>query len=322
MKHYIECPYSEKEDAKTLGARWDKEAKKWYYTDEQDPSLFSRWSGQPAEPLEQVYLLDVIAAHRSVCWYPSAGSDFRLLGYLTKYNLEGFDEDKRPSPLPDLFILTDYSAEKYVNYADQLLCPRRSDFDKLAKGTIRPGDVLFEQYRTLLRVKSVKAIKPLGIGCTEELINRQTSELYGQGFLMRVEVNCNMDGERVRYQCDTVYLFAENTSFAADFLFKNKVRIDWIVKIRYGGGFGGSQDTDGLWLAELAGALGTKYFISSPGLSRSSPFGGDEQALEIMRKVYGGDLPKVKFVSFASTEWYDKQIAVWYKTAERNDTDE
>ena len=34
MKHtskiYINCPYSEKDDCKQLGARWDNECRKWY----------------------------------------------------------------------------------------------------------------------------------------------------------------------------------------------------------------------------------------------------------------------------------------------------
>ena len=33
MKYYIECPFYEKDEAKSLGARWDPEERKWYYTD-------------------------------------------------------------------------------------------------------------------------------------------------------------------------------------------------------------------------------------------------------------------------------------------------
>lgn len=31
MRFYIDCPYSEKDEAKSLGAKWDKLEKKWYY---------------------------------------------------------------------------------------------------------------------------------------------------------------------------------------------------------------------------------------------------------------------------------------------------
>jgi len=41
-KIYINCPYSDKDEAKSLGAKWDMKEKKWYITPElQD--LFERW---------------------------------------------------------------------------------------------------------------------------------------------------------------------------------------------------------------------------------------------------------------------------------------
>ncbi|MCR4686738.1 MAG: DUF5710 domain-containing protein [Lachnospiraceae bacterium] len=42
-RHYIYCPYSEKEIAKKRGARWDPVKKLWYYEGWKDPNLFSRW---------------------------------------------------------------------------------------------------------------------------------------------------------------------------------------------------------------------------------------------------------------------------------------
>ncbi|NCQ52358.1 hypothetical protein GW796_10850 [archaeon] len=44
MKNYIKVPFSEKEDAKQLGAKWDKELKSWYVPDEADASKFKKWS--------------------------------------------------------------------------------------------------------------------------------------------------------------------------------------------------------------------------------------------------------------------------------------
>ena len=43
MNVYINVPYSEKEQAKLLGARWDAEIRRWYYTDKQDALLFQKW---------------------------------------------------------------------------------------------------------------------------------------------------------------------------------------------------------------------------------------------------------------------------------------
>jgi hypothetical protein len=42
-KLYIRVNFSEKDEAKKLGARWDPEAKSWYVPHEADPSNFFRW---------------------------------------------------------------------------------------------------------------------------------------------------------------------------------------------------------------------------------------------------------------------------------------
>lgn len=48
MNVYINVPYSEKEQAKLLGARWDSVIRRWYYTDRQDALLFEKWFDKSA----------------------------------------------------------------------------------------------------------------------------------------------------------------------------------------------------------------------------------------------------------------------------------
>lgn len=57
-RYYIECPYEEKEEAKALGAKWDKNAKKWYYTNPYDGVKFQKWIKPPKkeEPEEKFYI--------------------------------------------------------------------------------------------------------------------------------------------------------------------------------------------------------------------------------------------------------------------------
>lgn len=42
-RFYINCPYGEKDEAKRLGAKWDPDQKKWYYTSPEQEHLFERW---------------------------------------------------------------------------------------------------------------------------------------------------------------------------------------------------------------------------------------------------------------------------------------
>jgi antirestriction protein ArdC/phage/plasmid primase-like uncharacterized protein len=43
-RHYLNVPYSEKNDAKALGAKWDRRAKSWYVRDDADLKPFARWN--------------------------------------------------------------------------------------------------------------------------------------------------------------------------------------------------------------------------------------------------------------------------------------
>lgn len=43
MRVNLNVPYSEKEEAKLLGARWDAKKKVWFVVDVDDLQVFSRW---------------------------------------------------------------------------------------------------------------------------------------------------------------------------------------------------------------------------------------------------------------------------------------
>jgi len=45
---YLDVPYREKDSARSLGARWDMESKKWYVPPGYDVTLFARWSDTAA----------------------------------------------------------------------------------------------------------------------------------------------------------------------------------------------------------------------------------------------------------------------------------
>ena len=53
-KFYLSCPYAEKDEAKSLGARWDADERKWYVPNDVDRNLFKRWwekeAAEMAEP--------------------------------------------------------------------------------------------------------------------------------------------------------------------------------------------------------------------------------------------------------------------------------
>jgi putative DNA primase/helicase len=63
-KHYIDVPYQEKEEAKHLGAKWDRKGASWYFTDQADKSLFGRW-------------LEVIPSTQTLTQTPDSAQSFK-----------------------------------------------------------------------------------------------------------------------------------------------------------------------------------------------------------------------------------------------------
>jgi hypothetical protein len=68
----LKVPYAEKDEAKALGARWNKERKLWYVAEGQDASVFKRWhtpqpapGAVPAAPLKSAKV-DTFAAKVSI----------------------------------------------------------------------------------------------------------------------------------------------------------------------------------------------------------------------------------------------------------------
>lgn len=49
-KIYLSVPFSEKDTAKALGAKWDPAKKKWYASKDRDISLFAKWTSDQATP--------------------------------------------------------------------------------------------------------------------------------------------------------------------------------------------------------------------------------------------------------------------------------
>ena len=42
---YLKCPFDEKDECKSLGGRWDGDARKWYITADMDAEPFAQWMG-------------------------------------------------------------------------------------------------------------------------------------------------------------------------------------------------------------------------------------------------------------------------------------
>ncbi|MDZ7914343.1 MAG: DUF5710 domain-containing protein [Rhodococcus sp. (in: high G+C Gram-positive bacteria)] len=58
-RNYLTVPFVEKESAKALGAKWDRQAKRWFVPEGMDPKTFARWSTHRLRPAKIVTHTDV-----------------------------------------------------------------------------------------------------------------------------------------------------------------------------------------------------------------------------------------------------------------------
>jgi antirestriction protein ArdC/phage/plasmid primase-like uncharacterized protein len=54
IRTYIAVPFAEKDEAKGLGAKWDRKAKSWYMPEGVDSAGFAKWTGKTPEPAPAV----------------------------------------------------------------------------------------------------------------------------------------------------------------------------------------------------------------------------------------------------------------------------
>lgn len=61
IRTYIAVPFAEKDEAKGLGAKWDRKEKAWYVPEGADPTSLAKWSGKAPEPAPALSPVDEFA---------------------------------------------------------------------------------------------------------------------------------------------------------------------------------------------------------------------------------------------------------------------
>lgn len=166
--------------------------------------------------------------------------------------------------LPDLFILTDAFAPEAIQYGRDRSVPKPGSFGLLHTDGLTEGDILFEDADTSFMVKRCDRIllPDLKARTDAGLVRFDLPSWYGSGYYMTVEVDSHSSGKLGKWETHMIYLYAENTAFAKHILIQNRINVDYILRVRYGYGFGGSH-VEGKWLFCLSDLLNVKYYIAS-----------------------------------------------------------
>lgn len=241
---------------------------------------------------------EAIRQYKHICWYPSAGKDFRSLLFLSEWyfrkNDLSLDEGQE---LPDLFVFTDYLG--LSDYYEE-------EYEKEGFEFLKPGFRLIEnEYysnSTKITVKSVERLRDTGLPFSREYAAFDKSRAYNSSFLMEVEVESMLDGVVTTYSATVLYVTVLNELFY-NFLLRCHVKVEYQVLVRYGEGFGGAMGGPD-WIILSYRELGTKYLITEYRYVEDAKNKADiDDPLPVL----------TQFHSVSAKQWSEHDNIGWFK---------
>jgi hypothetical protein len=204
----------------------------------------------------------------NICWYPSAGNDFRDLLYLSRaYAAHDPAIGPEVDP-PDLFVHTDYYPWDRSSFLDH--------------------PVVHIDTRTVIRVKTIEEVAGFPLPRHPDLVHfPEPNAASGRVLYLRLSVHSDRFGALA--DAHVLYAFVENAAFCAEVLIPQGARLSHLVHVRYGGGCGGGGSAGGAWLSGVIGRLGIRTLITDGRLGHWQD--GDHAALRLYPALSGPDRP-------------------------------
>lgn len=175
-----------------------------------------------------------------ITWYPSAGTDFRALLYISEQYSKLNPANSTEPAAPDIFIFTDYFMSGNSNFLD--------------------SKQIYKDEFTQISVVSAELLPELNLELPEVLIDfpKPHSATNKVAFL-NVRVESDVLGT---YEVPVIYVFAVNEEFMSKVVLPNDGKLSHIINIRYGGGLGGGGLVRGNWVPNILNKVGCELYIS------------------------------------------------------------
>jgi hypothetical protein len=212
-----------------------------------------------------------------ICWYPSAGEDFRPLIYLHPgFSVINPAEQQEPAS-PDIFLYTDYFPWQHSSFLD--------------------SHKIYSDGRSYVQAEHIEELPELRTSLDSEILDFPEGSLaINRVLFMIVKIHSDRLGE---YEFPLIYAFAENESFCAEKLLPNQSVISHIIHVRYGGGTGGGK-ASGVWVVNVLKQLGCEVFISDGHYFWQE---GDKKAAELYPELaFQGIFPDLENIRILEGE--------------------
>jgi hypothetical protein len=180
---------------------------------------------------------DIYSFPNKVCWYPSAGFDFRHIAYYETFSNDSINVENKPT----IYLFTDHNIEGYT--------------EQRQEHPFRLGRVLYQDsYGNKKRVIKIKSCKELTLKkdfynpfkCNGQfesgLLFFDKDKFSGKVFFIIAELSFIHCFRRTSVDIPIFYFTYENMNFLIDFLLLHQMKVNYLIHIKDGGGsFGGSN---------------------------------------------------------------------------------
>lgn len=233
----------------------------------------------------------------NICWYPSAGHDFRDLLYLSRAFAEHDPATGPEADPPDLFLHTDYYPYERSAFLDH--------------------PVVHIDTRTVIRVVKIEEVARIPLPRHPELIDFPEPNV-ASGRIVYLRLSAHSDRLGTLSDAHVLYAFVENTAFCAEVMIPRGARLSHLVHVRYGGGGFGGGSAGGAWLSGVIGRLGCRTLITDGRLGNWQR--GDHEALRLYPALSGADGPPPGRVirTVPSVSWSGHGDVSWVLVGEGN----
>lgn len=246
---------------------------------------------------------EAIKKYKHICWYPSAGKDFRPLLFISDWYYKKNNVPRNAGQeIPDLFIFTDLCGLFDSHGDDSCL---GDAYYQLREGFCEPGSSLirtsYKNSSTEIVVKKYERLRDLNLPFDKEYAHFDKASDYNSSLLLNVEVISRINDVINRYETCILYVAALNEFFADNFLLPNGIKIEYQVIVAYGAFGGGHYGPQ--WILQKYKDFGIKYLIGNDyGWSHMFEDYPDKPAphFDVLYRIDG-------------EQWSKGSPVVWYK---------
>lgn len=250
-------------------------------------------------------ILDYEHASRNlnVCWYPSAGMDFRHIRY--------FEEERLASDIT-------YSPLLYI-HSDMLIKSDKSDGIPFANNEYPTSEIEIGECFEIHP-------KKLSYYPSDDIWGLGSNQFSGKVFALHLFYYSMHKGRKIRISVPMVYFGYENLNLLVDFFLANQIRISTLVHIKDGGSSMGGSRIPMNFIYQVSDILRIRRVISDESVALKN-FNPRESCKVLKNQCYKSDNYAVcrlsslfkdrpfdsvrKFEHIFHTQWTEKVIPLY-----------